>query len=101
MRWHVKTVHADDETTDDGDNPESTEDDDVSDKADNVELKIQNIQDDSDYNVEDGEEEEEQEEEEGKEEDSDDLWCLLIEQAFERCQWEFDERVTEYLGRQR
>ena len=88
MRRHVKTVHADDETIDDRENPESIKEDDASDKADDVES---NIQDDSDDNVK---------EEEGKEEDSDDPWRLLIEEAFERCQSEFDERVTEHMARQ-
>ena len=62
MRRHVKIVYADDETTDARENPESIEDDDASDKADDVEP---NIQDDSDVDVE--EEEEEKEKEEGKE----------------------------------
>ena len=44
--------------------------------------------------------EEEEEEKEGKEEDSDDPWRLLIEEAFERCQFEFDERVTKHMARQ-
>ena len=48
MRRHVKTVHADDETIDERENPESVEDD-ASDKADDVEP---NIQDDSDDDVE-------------------------------------------------
>ena len=39
-------------------------------------------------------------EEEDKEEDSDDPWRLLIEEAFERCQSEFDERVTKHMARQ-
>ena len=36
-----------------------------------------------------------------KKEDSDDLWRLLIEETFERCQSEFDERVTEHMAGQR
>ena len=35
--------------------------------------------------------EEAEAEEEGKEEDSDDPWRLMIEEAFERCQSEFNE----------
>ena len=94
MRRYVKIVHADDETIDDRDNPESIEEDDASDKADNVEL---NIQEDSDDDVEF---EKKEEEEEGKEEDLDDPWRLLIEETFELCQSEFDERVTEHMARQ-
>ena len=44
--------------------------------------------------------EEKEEEEEGKEEDSDDPWRLLIEEAFELYQSEFDERVTKHMARQ-
>ena len=87
-----KTVHADDETIDGRENPESIEEDGSSDKADDVEP---NIPEDSD----DEEEGEEEEEEEDKEEDSDNPWRLLIEKAFERCQLEFDERVTEQMTR--
>ena len=51
MRRHVKTVHADfkdDETIDDRENPESVEDNDASNKADDVEP---NIQEDSDEDL--------------------------------------------------
>ena len=88
MRWHVKTIHADDEAIDDKENPDSIEEDDASDKADDVEPIIQ-----------DGSDDREEEEEEGKE-DSDDLWPFLIEESFERCQSEFDQRVTEHMARQ-
>ena len=37
-------------------------------------------------------------EEDGKEEDSDDPWRLLIEKVFERCQSEFEERVTKRMA---
>ena len=89
MCRHVKTVHADDEMIDDMENPESIEEEDSSDKADDIKL---NIQEDND---EDGEEEGEM----GKEEKSDDPWRLLIKEAFERCQSEFDERVTKHMAR--
>ena len=92
IRRHIKTVHADDETIDDRDNPKSIEEDDASDRSDDVE---QNIQDDSDGDAEEGAEGKEEDKE-----DSDDPWRLLIEEAFERCQSEFDERVTEIMARQ-
>ena len=90
MRRRIKRVHADDETMDDRENPESIEDD-ARDKVDDVEPNIQDGNGDDD-------EQKEEEEEEGKEENSDDPWRLLIEETFERCQSEFDERVTEHNG---
>ena len=104
MRRHVKIVHADfkdDETIDDRENPEIIDEDDASDKTDDDEpnLKDKAETDNSDIDVEEAADEEE-EEEEGKEEDSDDLWRLLIEEAFERCQSEFDGRVTKHMARQ-
>ena len=39
-------------------------------------------------------------EEDGKGEDSDDPWRLLLEETFERCQSDFDERVTKHMTRQ-
>ena len=106
MRRHVKTVHADfkdDETIDDRENPEIIDEDDTTDKADDDEPNIKDKAEmgDSDIDVEEVEEtaEEEEEEEESKEKDSDDPWHLLIEEAFERCQSEFDERVTKHMAR--
>ena len=99
MRRHIKTVHADfkdDETIDDSDNPEIIDEDDISDKADDDEPNIQDKAETDDRDIDVAEEEEE----EGKEEDSDDPWRLLIEEAFERCQSEFDERVTKHMARQ-
>ena len=106
MRRHVKTVHADfkdDETIDDRENPEIIDEDDTNDKADDDEPNIKDKaeMEASDIDVEEVEEtaEEEEEEEESKEKDSDDPWHLLIEEAFERCQSEFDERVTKHMAR--
>ena len=104
MRRHVKTVHADfkdDETIDDRENPEIIDEDEANDKADDDEpnLKDKAETDDSNIDVEEAAEEEEGEDERG-EEDSDDPWRLLIEEAFERCQSEFDERVTKHMARQ-
>ena len=102
MRWHVKTVHADfkdDETIDDKENPEIIDEDEASDKADDDDIKDKADTDDSDIDAE-GVAEKEEEEEEGKGEDSDEPWRLLIEVAFERCQSEFDERVTKHLAKQ-
>ena len=78
------------------------DEDDTSDKADNDEPNINHKAetDDSDIDVEEEEEGAEEEEEEGKEEDSDDPLRLLIEEAFERCQSEFDERVAKHMARQ-
>ena len=104
MRRHVKTIHADfkdGETIDDRENSEIIDEDDTRDKADDDEPNIKDKAetDDSDIEVEEAEEEKE-EEEEGKEEDSDDLLRLLREEAFERCQSEFSERVTKHMARQ-
>ena len=100
MRRHIK----DDETIDDRENPEIIDEDEASDKADDDEpnLKDKAETDDSDIDVEEVEEAEEGEEEgdEGKEEDSDYPWRLLTEEEFERCQSEFDERVTKHMARQ-
>ena len=102
MRRHVKTVNADfkdDETIDDRENSEIIDEDDTSDKADDDEPNIKDKAETDDSNIDVEEEEkaeEEEEDEEGKEEDSDDPWRLLIEEAFERCQSEFDERVTKH-----
>ena len=94
---YVPADFKDDEAIDNRENPESIEEEDPSDKAYDDES---NIQDDSDDDVNEEEEAEEVEEEkEGKEEDSDDPWRLLIEQAFERWQSEFDERVTKHMAR--
>ena len=41
----------------------------------------------------------EEEDEEEEAEDSDDPWRLLVEEAFERCQSKFGERVTKYMAR--
>ena len=99
MRRYVKTVHADfkdDETIDDRENPEINDEDEASDKTDDDESNIKDKAetDDSDIDVEEA-----AEEEECKEEDSDDTWRLLIEEAYERCQSEFDERVTKHMVR--
>ena len=98
MRRHVKTVHADfkdDETIDDSESPENVDDDD-SNKADDNDSSLQGDTDDDDDEV--GSEETEEAEEDGKEEDSDDPWRLLIEEVFERCQSEFDKRVTKRMA---
>ena len=103
MRRHVKTVHADfkdDETIDDRENPEIIDEDDASDKADDDEANIKDKAETNDSDIDVEEVEEAEEEEEGKEDDSDDPWLLLIEEAFERCQSEFDERVTKHMARQ-
>ena len=89
MRRHVKAVHVDfkdDETIDDSESPQNVDDED-SNKADDNDSRTQGDTDD------DGEAEED-----GKEEDSDDPWRLLIEEVFERCQSEFDERVTKRMA---
>ena len=102
MRRHVKTVHVDfkdDETINDRENPEIIAEDNASDKADEDELNIKDKAetDDIDIDVEEEEEaEEEEEEEEDKEEDSE-YWRILIQEAFERCQSEF-ERVTKHMA---
>ena len=94
----------DDETIDNRENPEIIDEDDAGDKADDDEPNIKDKAetDDSDIDVKEAVEPEEEEEdgkEEGKEEDSDDPWRLLIEEAFEWCQSEFDERVTKHMAR--
>ena len=101
MRRHVKTVHVDfkdDETIDDRENSEIIAEDNASDKADNDEPNIKDKAetDDIDIDVEE-EEEAEAEEEEDKEEDSDNPRRILIQEAFERCQSEF-ERVTKHIA---
>ena len=103
MHRHVKTVHADfkgDETIDDRENPEIIDEDDASDKADDDDSNIKDKAetDDSDIDVEEAEEGAAEEEEAGKEEVSDDPWRLLIEEAFEQCHTEFDERVTKHMA---
>ena len=105
MRQHIQTVHADfkdDETIDDRVNPEIIDGDDVSDKADDDEPNIQDKAETDDIDIDVGEEEEAEEEgeEEGKEENSDDPLRSLVEEAFEQCQSEFDERVTKHMVRQ-
>ena len=102
MRRHVITVHADfkdDERIDDSESPENVGDED-SNKADNNDSSIQgDTDDDGDDDDEVGVEEEEEAEEDGKEEDSDDAWRFLIEEVFERCQSEFDVRVTKRMAK--
>ena len=100
MRRHVKTVHVDfkdDETIDNRENPEIIAKDNVSDKADNDEPKIKDKAETNDIDIDVEEEEAEAEEEEDKEEDSDNPWRILIQEAFERCQSEF-ERVTKHIA---
>ena len=99
MRRHVKTVHVDfkdDETIDDRENPEIIADDNASDKADNDAPNIKDKAETDDIDIDVEEEEEEAEEEEDKKEDSDNPWRILIQEAFERCQSEF-ERVTKHI----
>ena len=99
MRRHVKTVHVDfkdDETIDDRENPEIIPEDNASDKADSDEPNIKDKAETDDIDI-DVEEEEEAQEEEDKEEDSDNPWRILIQEAFERCQSEF-ERVTKHIA---
>ena len=86
----------DDETSGCKENPESMEEDYASDKADDDESNIEDKaeMDDSDDDVS---EEEDADEEEA---DSDGPWRLLVEEAFERCETEFDGRVTKYMSRQ-
>ena len=104
MLRHVKTVHADfkdDETNDDSESPENVDDEDSNKADDNDSSKQGDTDDDGDDDDDDDEvgvEEAEEAEEDGKEEDSDDPWCLLIEEVFERCQSEFDERVTKRMA---
>ena len=104
MRRYVKTVHVDfkdDETIDDRENPEIIAEDNASDKADDDEPNIKDKAetDDIDIDVEEEveEAEEEEEENEDKEEFSDNPWRILIQEAFERCQSEF-ERVTKHMA---
>ena len=100
MHRHVKTVHVDckdDETIDDRENPEIIAEDNASDKADNDEPNIKDKAETDDIEIDVEEEEEEAEEEEDKEEDSDNPWRILIQEAFERCQSEF-ERVTKHIA---
>ena len=99
---NVEAVHADfkdDETIDDRENPDIIDEDNTSDKADDDEPNIKDKAETEDSDIEIEEEaEEEEEEEEGKEEDSDDPWRLLIEEVFDRCQSEFDERVSKHMA---
>ena len=100
MCRHVKTVHVDfkdDETIDDRENPEIIAEVNASDKADNDEPNIKDKAETDDIDIDVEEEEEEAEEEEDKEEDSDNPWRILIQEAFERCQSEF-ERVTKHIA---
>ena len=97
MRRHVKTVHVDfkdDETIDDRENPEIIAEDNASDKADNDEPNIKDKAKTDDIDI-DIEEEEEADEEEDKEEDSDNPWRILIQEAFERCQSEFERVIKD------
>ena len=100
MRRHVKTVHVDfkdDETIDDSENPEIIAEDNASDKADNDEPNIKDKAETDDIDIDVEEEEEDAEEEEDKEEDSDNPWRILIQEAFEQCQSEF-ERVIKHIA---
>ena len=103
MRRHVKIVHADfkdDETIDVRENPEIIAEDNACDKADDDEPNIKDKaeMDEIDIDVEEEEEAEEEDEEEAdKEEDSDNPWRILIQEAFEWCQSEF-ERVTKHMA---
>ena len=103
MHRHIKTVHADfnyDEMMDEIESPENIEEDKDSNNGDGNDSSSQ-------YNTEDGDDdkgeveelvdEAQEVEEDGADEDSYDPWHVLIQEAFERCQSEFDERVVKHI----
>ena len=104
MRRHVKTVHADvkdDEMMDDSEKSVYIEEDKDSDNGYGNESSLHSDTD-AYEDEEAGEEEEIDDEAEEVEEghDSDDPWRLLVQEVFEWCHAEFDERVTKHMAEQ-
>ena len=103
MHRHIKTVHADfkdDEMIDENESPENTKEDKDSNNGDGNDSSSQyntEYGDDDKGEVEELDDEAREGEEGGADEDSYVPWHVLIQEAFERCQSEFDERVIKHI----
>ena len=101
MRSHFKTVHADvkdDEMMDGNEKSAYIEEDKNSGNGYGNESSLHS--DTDDYENEEEEEIDDEAEEVEEDQDSDNPWLLLMQEVFERCQAEFDERVTKHMAKQ-
>ena len=79
---HLRTVHADLQPVEMTDEDDSADEDVASDAADDQESDDLDVEDETDID---------------EQEDMEDPWKMLVEDAFDKCQFEFDERVNAYM----